>query len=217
MNDEKTSEEQLSLDQELDAAKQEKEALDKIIAVLMGLEKGTQVRLLQTVATFLGIWAAHLAGGTPATRTPPPQQPGRLAAGERPFSDREEVSPKQFLLQKAPTLNYERVAGLAYYLTHYRETQFFKTLDITRLNTEAAQPPFSNSHDAVKKATQKGLLVQAGKGRKQISAMGEQYVMALPDRERARAVLQQMGLRRKRKRPAGKQKTSPRKTAGSEQ
>jgi lysine/ornithine N-monooxygenase len=99
------------------------------------------------------------------------------------------MTPKAFLFAKAPQTNVERIACLAYYLTHNRNTPFFKTLDISKLNTEAAQPKFANSTYSLNDAVRANLLVQASKGQKQISVIGERYVQALPDRAAARAVL----------------------------
>ena len=88
------------------------------------------------------------------------------------------------------------MACLAFYLTHYQDTAHFKTVDISRLNTEAAQMKFSNAAYAVTNATNAGLLVSAGKGYKQISAMGERYVEALPDMEAAKGI--RTNMRKKR-------------------
>ena len=41
-------------------------------------------------------------------------------------------------MDKDPLTEVERVACLAYYLTHYQEMPRFKNVDISRLNTEAA-------------------------------------------------------------------------------
>ena len=46
-------------------------------------------------------------------------------------------------------------------------------------------------------AAKKGLLVPAEKGQKQLSAMGEQYVLALPDKEAAHSALVNMRRRRR--------------------
>ena len=35
------------------------------------------------------------------------------------------MSPKDFLMEKAPNTDVERIACLAYYLTHYRSTPHF--------------------------------------------------------------------------------------------
>jgi hypothetical protein len=88
------------------------------------------------------------------------------------------------------------VACLAYYLANYRDTPHFKTIDISALNTEAAQPKFSNASVSVDNAKQAGLLVPATKGNKQISAAGEKYVELLPDREAAREALKNYRPRR---------------------
>src|SRR5262249_52301053 len=117
-----------------------------------------------------------------------------------PFSEEKTVSAKEFVFQKKPQSDVERVTVLAYYLTHYRDTPYFKTLDISKLNTEAAQPKFSNAAYAVENATKLGYLVPASKGTKQLSAAGEVFVDALPDREAAKQARQAARPKRKFKR-----------------
>lgn len=106
-------------------------------------------------------------------------------------------------MEKSPKTDVERVACLAYYLTHYRSTPHFKTLDISTLNTEAAQPKFSNTAVSTNNAVKLGYIVPSTKGHRQLSALGERFVQALPDRNAAKEVL--LSLRRKnrkRKRPS---------------
>jgi hypothetical protein len=91
--------------------------------------------------------------------------------------------------QKRPDTDIDRIACLAYYLTHYRDTPAFKTVDLSKLNTEAAQRKFANAAYAANNALKAGLLVPATKGARQLSAMGEEYVHVLPDRDAARATL----------------------------
>ncbi len=111
-------------------------------------------------------------------------------ADQRPnFSGGHEPTPKQFLLEKAPQTDVERVACLAYYLTHYRQTPHFTTLELAKLNTEAAQPKFSNTAYAATNAANAGYLASATKTQRQISAAGEQFVIALPDRAAAKAIM----------------------------
>jgi hypothetical protein len=76
------------------------------------------------------------------------------------------------------------VTCLAYYLTHARSTQSFKTKELTALNTEAAGGKLSNISGTARNAVTKGFLSGAGAGNKQITARGEAIVEALPDRER---------------------------------
>jgi hypothetical protein len=100
------------------------------------------------------------------------------------------MAPKQFLAQKKPKNNNERVACLAYYLTHNRNTSSFKTKDIRKLNIDAAQPRFSNPASSVTAATSTHrYLSSAGGGNKQITALGEAVVEALPDREKVSAAI----------------------------
>ncbi len=120
------------------------------------------------------------------------------------FGQKSDLTPKEFLMEKEPETNVERVVCLAYYLNHYRETPNFKTLDISKLNTEAAQPKFTNPTVAVNDAAISGFVVARTKGAKQISAMGEQFVLALPDRDAAKKIKQRMRPKKKKKSAAKK-------------
>ena len=96
---------------------------------------------------------------------------------------------KQFIAQKKPGNTYQRVACLAYFLTHQSNTPHFKTKDITKANTEAAGQKMTNSSVFVNDATSKyKYLSDAGKGMKQISTLGESIVDALPDQDKVKAL-----------------------------
>jgi len=173
--------------------------LSGILALLEPLDSELRRRVLDTVLTFHSddlrrhsspnIWDA-----IDATKIPQAQRP-------IPFSAKTDISPKEFLLQKNPRSDVERIACLGFYLTQFRGTSHFKTADLTMLNTEAAQPRFSNAAQAVANATKYGYLAPATKGNKQISAQGEQFVVALPDRDVAKSA---MSNRPKRSRGRGK-------------
>jgi hypothetical protein len=168
--------------------------LTQLVSALQPLSTDTRGRLLRTLATFFEINLGQLA------RTSVPTMATSSVTSEAPtFSQDRTTTPKQFLYEKKPVTDVDRVACLAYYLTHYRETPFFKTLDISKLNTEAAQIKFANATYAVDNATRAGLLAAALKGQKQISAIGERYVATLPDRSTAREVLEAARRRRNRK------------------
>ena len=122
------------------------------------------------------------------------------------FSQKSDLTPKDFLIEKNPQTNIERVVCLAYYLNHYRDMPSFKTLDISKLNTEAAQPKFTNPTVAVNDTAKSGFVVASTKGAKQISAMGEQFVLALPDRDAAKKIKQKMKPKRRKKSAAKKNK-----------
>ena len=113
------------------------------------------------------------------------------------------MSPKEFLFLKQPRTD-ERIAVLAYYLTHYRDTPHFKTIDLSKLNTEAAQPKFANAANSAGNAVKQGYLVPSTKGNRQLSAAGERFVNALPDREEARAAMAAAQPRRKRRTSPGR-------------
>jgi hypothetical protein len=170
------------------------EALSTIVGVLKPLEPDAQKRVLQSVQTFLGLSLQH----NPKSHEGP-TLPFSESETENGFSRDRSVSPKEFLRDKHPSTDVERVTCLAYYLTHYRDTPYFKTVDISALNTEAAQPKFSNTSVAVDNARGLGYLVAATKGNKQISAAGEKFVELLPDRDAAREAIRTFRPRRRSK------------------
>lgn len=164
----------------------EAEVLQRVIAEFSKLSPTARVRLFSTVSTFFGISTETMgrAEATQQTAPAPLRHPMQFQ-----FSELDDISPKQFLHEKSPSTDVERVACLAYYLAKYRATPHFKTNDITSLNTEAAQRRFSNTAVAVDNATKSGYLVPSVKGCKQLSAAGEHFVDALPDREAAKSVM----------------------------
>jgi hypothetical protein len=175
----------------------DREILQAILRALDQVSEEGRERILRTVSTFYDL---DLSNG-PRRMLSEPRPPVQIAANDRKvaFTERATLSPKAFLQEKQPQTAVERVVCLAYYLSHYRDTPRFKTIDISKLNTEAAQLKFSNPAYAVSNAGASGLLVSAEKGTKQISAIGERFVDALPDREKGKAVLASMRLPRRRK------------------
>jgi hypothetical protein len=160
--------------------------LQRIISELSLLSDGARQRLINTVCTFLGL--SGPAAGVAAPMNPSRPHPTDRATSFQ-FSEDDAPTVKQFIHDKAPQTDVERVACLAYYLAHYRSTPHVKTKDITALNTESAHRPFSNTANAVENATKTGYLVPSIKGSKQISANGERFVEALPDREAAKEIM----------------------------
>jgi hypothetical protein len=110
-----------------------------------------------------------------------------------------ELAPKAFMAKKRPSSEIERITCLAFYLTKHRNVSAFKTKDLTKLNTEAAQPTFSNPTVFARNAEAAGYLAKAGGGSKQISDLGELLVDALPNRERVKTILEENKTSRKRR------------------
>ena len=169
------------------------EAHSTIVGILKKLEPDVQRRVLQSVQILLGVpenGRAHESETFPSSR----------ALTGQDFSRDRTLSPKEFLRDKHPVTDVERVACLAYYLAHYRDVPHLKTIDISSLNTEAAQPKFSNASVAVDNGRATGYLVPGTKGTKQISAAGERFVELLPDRDAAREAFRTFRPRRSNKR-----------------
>jgi hypothetical protein len=92
------------------------------------------------------------------------------------------MSPMEFMQNKQPQTDAERVACLGYYLTHFRGTSHFKTSDVSNLNLEAKQQKFANSTKAINSASKAGYLISnSKKGFRKLSAAGDRFVKALPD------------------------------------
>jgi hypothetical protein len=166
--------------------------LGQVLALLNELDAAARERLLHTASAYFGASrrsdrvAAYSSGGD-------------MGSSAAAFSEDRSISAKDFVMQKQPKTDVERVACLAFYLTHYRDVRFFKTLDISKLNTDAAQVKFANAAYAVANAEKARLLAPAQRGQKQLSALGERFVLALPDREAAKAALANLRKRRRAK------------------
>lgn len=176
------------------------EIVTYILKVFQDIPQESRRRVLETVSRFFDLRVESDVSPRTAPRPLATAGPDERPSMPVSFSEDRSITPKQFMFQKQPRTDVEKVACLAYYLTHYRDTPHFKTLDLSKLNTEAAQAKFSNPAVAVDNATKQAYLVPATKGNKQLSAVGEQFVLALPDRDRARGVMSQARPRRRGKR-----------------
>jgi hypothetical protein len=169
-----------------------------IVQLLEPLTSEARSRVLNTVVTWLNIPQLHPTRANEQA-APSMKSTGPTRENDYPFAGRPEISPKEFLLEKDPSSDIERMACLAYYLTHFRDLPSFKTEDLVRLNTESAQRRFSNASQTAKNAMREGFFVQASvQGARQLSAFGEQYIQALPNRDAAKQVRTRMSSRRAR-------------------
>ena len=173
---------------------------DEVAKKLLPLDPYNRLRVYRTLGTLFGFEDSYPnVTGNADNRTP------ANLSREPQFTSSEKPTPKEFLLQKKPNTNVERVACLAYYLAHYRDIRQFKPIDINKLNTEAAQTKLSNASYAVSDAVRAGYLAAATKGMRQLSAQGEQYIEALPDRNAAKATKPRGKPRRSRRKPGAGQ------------
>jgi len=177
-------------------------ALSAILAALEPLEDDKRQFVMRTASDRLGL--VDVAGDERGEET------GETLTGGTPKSGKlASTTPKEFLAQKQPKTDAQRVACLAFYLCHARGEPHFKTVNISKLNTEAACPKFSNAAVAVDNATNRShLLAPAGKGQKQITDFGEKVVDALPDHDQVKELA--ASARKPRRRKPSKKK-SPKK------
>jgi hypothetical protein len=173
------------------------EALSSIIRILNSFDEDARTRIIRAVLSFF-----HVRSDVESSRSHADALPTTDRTYRPNFSADNAPTPKDFLIEKQPKTDVERIACLAYYLTHFREMPHFKTLDLAKLNTEAAHPKFSNTAYSAANAVNMGYLAPAIRGSRQLSAAGEQFVKALPDREAARDAMTKARprkLQRKRK------------------
>jgi hypothetical protein len=175
-------------------------AWQTVVSALQPLSVEARQRIIDSVVTFLG-----LSGPRGAHPRAPVGVALQGATRSPTYSADTSMSPKDFLLEKQPRTDVERMACLAYYLTHYRDTPHFKTLDLSKLNTESAQPKFANAANTTNNAVKRGYLVPSSKGQRQLGAAGERFVLALPDREAAKAAMAAVRPRRR----VSRQKAGP--------
>lgn len=179
-------------------------ALAVVLGALEPLDEEKREFVLRTAMDRLQInttvGATH-GNGFGQSRTPG----GDGGSHNGPTPELARMNPKEFMRRKQPATDVQRIACLAYYLTHARNTAQFKTADLTKLNTEAAGGKFSNAAVAVRNATGlSGFLAPGGGGRKQIAALGEDIVNALPDQEQVRVLIAGAKKRRRGRKPKKK-------------
>jgi hypothetical protein len=176
MTEEELFEEKNAIDSEPELkntidAETELKLLQEILVALQHLSAHSRKKLIRTLLAFFEISPSelvdfgiynHLAG----------------AGG----AEEQTMSPMEFIQNKQPQTDAERVACLGYYLTHFRGTPHFKTTDVSKLNLEAKQQKFANSTKAINSASKAGYLISnSKKGIRKLSAAGERFVKALPD------------------------------------
>jgi hypothetical protein len=174
----------------VDTLDQELAAVKTVYGALAPLDDEGRRFVLKTVADRIGTpqSLSEIQERREGQGQPPPLQRGsevRPSALPAPSGQ----TLKEFLREKSPTSEVHRIACLAYYLTHLRRQPQFKTKELTQLNIDAGQRLMSNPATTVANAEKSGFLTLLGHGRKQITALGEDVVKALPDRNAVKLVV----------------------------
>lgn len=188
--------------------KRELAAMEKVVTAVAGLEKDQQTSVLRWAADRLQLGSilpaigTHPAGSLGAT---PPGGTGSMGAmPQGPPSSK--PTAKEWMIQKKPNSDVERVTCLGVYLTRFGGEEIFNTKQLTAINRDAKQPPVGNPSQAVDNATKLQYLAIAGSGKKQVTPRGEALVDALPDREAVKRVLQEHPIKKRRGRKAAAKK-----------
>jgi hypothetical protein len=164
------------------------EALKNVIKILDKLKSEGQRWVLRSAFDFFKLNEA--AFSTPVVLD-------EANGVETALTRRANLSVKDFMKAKRPQSDLERVACLAFYLTHMRKMPHFKTHDVEKLNVEAAGAAFSDLPKAMGNALHlRGFLARVGGGKRQLTTYGEDIVNALPDREKVKLVSSQMPKKR---------------------
>lgn len=181
----------------------ELEALSAVLEALGDLEPAEQEFVMQTASGRLGLSTAtpRNSGGSDS-RGAGNSGPGTgngLPNGS-PSPDRPQ-SVKQFLKDKKPDADIQRIAVLGYYLNNYADQDAFNVTDLIKLNTEAGGVKIGNPHRAMDNATRgAGFLTNLPGKKKKVSALGEEIVEALPDQAEVKRIqAEQKGARRRTK------------------
>jgi hypothetical protein len=111
--------------------------VSRIIELLEPLAPEDREHVLRTVATWFRVGPSAQSESHLSSLAGPAK-----SLEDEKFSNRPVLSVKDFIFEKNPATEVERMACLAYYLTHFKDTPHFKTVDITHLNTDAAQRTF---------------------------------------------------------------------------
>jgi hypothetical protein len=101
-------------------------------------------------------------------------------AKEKPTKPVKQLSIKEFVLQKRPPTDLDKILVVGYYLERYRNVSPFIAKDLEELFIEAKEPVPANINDAVNKNIEKGYIMDAKKKDSKkawtLTATGERFV-----------------------------------------
>jgi len=162
------------------------EALAKVLGALDGLQPTDQEWVVGTALSRLGLQVPGPVRSGPGRGDDSGRQQVAALPGQH-TGDAD--APREFMRNKKPQTEVQKVACLAYFLAKQRQQTQFKTRDLSNLNIEAAGHKIGNPSMAVDNATkQNHYFAPAGGGKKQLTPLGDAIVEALPDQDAVKKV-----------------------------
>ncbi len=144
--------------------------------------------------------------GLSSSSIPSSPQSDQISASEGSGPDLNK-SMADFVKDKNPKNEYQRVAVIAYYREYKQGKKEFKNAEMSQANTsEARQPKISNITDVVTKARDryKFLTKGTGKAAHQLSTHGADVVNALPDQVAVKTLIANTKTRKRKKKKVKK-------------
>ena len=156
-------------------------ALTRVLEVLADLKPDQRRQVLEAATAF------YAEGGKQPMELPPPSsmEINLSRYTQIPFSQKQNVTVGEFMLQKRPRTGIARVVCFAFYLKHYLGRSRFDRQDIYELNE--AEPAFrvNELSRRILDATEHKYLTKFPDGRREITSRGEILVLSMPEKETA--------------------------------
>ena len=185
-------------------AKKAVDSLSEVLDSVSGLEIDEQRWVFRAALDKLGFRELLESDDGDGNSSRP--KDSRTAGSREPGDSRSQSAP-EFFRSKQPKTDTQRIACLAYYVTHSKNIPEFKTGDLLSAETESKLPKISNMYQAVDNATRKAkVLTTTSGGLKQLTTHGEDVVNALPDQDAVKALLKANRAGKRRKRASKKKK-----------
>jgi hypothetical protein len=155
-------------------------ALTTVIEALATLPKEQQQWVMQTAASRFALAVSPAALPLPIVPSP--------VAPTSPTAENLGQTVKAFIKAKSPKNDMQRVACLAYYLTHHKGISTFKSKDIDEQHEAAGGVNFKLAQAVANATNVSKYFAASGQGKKRLTTLGEDVVEALPDSEKVKGL-----------------------------
>jgi hypothetical protein len=167
-------------------APDEFKALQVVHGAIQPLLPEARGRVVTAVSAMLAI-KYDSSSPVPAAAQPL-SSPGGQPAAPAPAIGQLDIA--AFIKAKRPLDNYQRLACLAYFIERKDGQREISGKDLVKANSDARQPRFSNLSVFLNHATHRHkFFSQCGRGKKQLTTLGEAVVDALPSQADVTQVL----------------------------